>query len=150
MAITRFDPFRELAGMQERMNRIFTDLYARRADDDLMARGDWLPPVDIFENENHEIVIKAELPGLKREDIDVRVENNTLTLRGERKRESSVRDDQYHRIERMYGSFSRSFALPATVDAGRVAAEYRDGILTVRLPLREEARPRQIEVQVQG
>lgn len=150
MAIARFDPFRELAAMQERMNRIFGDLYARRADDDMVLRGDWIPPVDIYENENHEIVIQAELPGLKREDIDLRVENNTLSLRGERKRLPEIKDEQYHRVERVYGTFSRAFSLPATVDTARVRAEYKDGLLTVVLPVREEAKPRQIQVQVNG
>jgi HSP20 family protein len=150
MAIVRFDPFRELTTMQDRINRIFGDVYSRRYDDDMLSRGDWIPPVDIFENDNHEIVIKAELPGLKREEIDLRVENNTLTLRGERRRENEVKEDHYHRVERSYGAFTRSFSLPASVDSGRVKADYRDGVLTVLLPLREEAKPRQIQVQVNG
>lgn len=150
MAIVRFDPFRELTTMQDRINRIFGDAYSRRYDDDMLSRGDWIPPVDIFENDNHEIVIKAELPGLKREEIDLRVENNTLTLRGERRRENEVKEDHYHRVERSYGAFTRSFSLPASVDSGRVKADYRDGVLTVLLPLREEAKPRQIQVQVNG
>jgi HSP20 family protein len=150
MAIVRWDPFREVATMQDRINRIFGEMYSRRPDDEMMSRGDWLPPVDIYENDNHEIVIKAEMPGLKREEIDLRVENNTLTLRGERKRESEVKDDHYHRVERAYGVFSRSFSLPATVDAGKVTADYKDGVLTVVLPTREEAKPRQIQVQVNG
>lgn len=150
MAIVRFDPFRELAVMQDRINRIFGDAYGRRLDDDLMARGDWVPPVDIFENDKHEIVLRAEMPGLNRDDIDVRVENNTLTIRGERKKDTEVRDEQYHRIERTCGTFSRSFSLPSTVDAGHVAADYRDGVLTVVLPTREEAKPRQIEIKVKG
>ena len=136
--------------MQDRINRIFGEMYSRRPDDDMMSRGDWLPPVDIFENDNHEIVIKAEMPGLKREDIDLRVENSTLTLRGERKRESEVKEDSYHRVERAYGTFSRSFSLPATVDAGKVTADYKDGVLTVVLPTREDAKPRQIQVKVNG
>jgi HSP20 family protein len=149
MAIVRFDPFRELAAMQDRINRIFGDAYQRRTDDDLMQRGDWMPPVDIFENEG-QIVIQAELPGLSKDDIDLRVENNTLTIRGSRRREHTVKEDQYHRVERMYGAFSRSFSLPATVDAGRVSADYRDGILSVVLPVKEESKPRQIQVSVNG
>jgi HSP20 family protein len=149
MAMVRFDPFRELASMQDRINRIFGDVY-RRGDDDIMLRGDWVPPVDIYENEAGEVVIKAELPGLSKEDIDLRVENNTLTIRGERRREQSVKDEQYHRVERAYGAFSRSFSLPATVDAGRVSADYRDGLLSVVLPVKEEAKPRQIQVKVNG
>lgn len=150
MAIVRWDPFRELQSMQDRMNRIFGDVYARRGDDDVMARGDWMPLVDIYENDRHELLIKAEMPGMKREDIDIKVENNTLTIRGERRRESEVREEQYHRVERSYGSFSRSFSLPSTVDSERVSAEYKDGVLTVLLPTREEAKPRQIAVQVKG
>lgn len=150
MAIVRWDPFRELAAMQERINRVFGEAYARRPEDDIMLRGDWIPPVDIFENEKGEVVIKAELPGLRKEEIDLRVENNTLTIRGERKRQAEVKEEQYHRVERTYGSFSRSFALPGTVDSGRVSADYRDGVLTVVLPLKEEAKPRQIQVQVNG
>ena len=148
MAIVRFDPFRELATMQDRINRIFGDVYSRRTDDDIMFRGDWIPPVDIFENETQEVVIKAELPGLSKQDIDLRVENNTLTIRGERKRQQEVKEEQYHRVERVYGAFSRSFTVPATVDAARVSAEYKDGVLTVVLPVKEEARPRQIQVKV--
>ena len=114
MAIVRLDPFRELAAMQDRINRIFGD--ASRRDDDLFTRGDWVPAVDILENDKHEIVIKAELPGMKKEEIDLRLENNTLTIRGERKRATDARDEQYHRVERAYGSFSRSFSLPTSVD----------------------------------
>jgi HSP20 family protein len=150
MAIVRFDPFRELTAMQDRINRIFGEAYTRRGDDDVTNRGDWIPPVDIYQNDRQEIVIKAEMPGLRREDIDLRVENNTLTLKGERKRESEVKDEAYHRVERVHGVFARSFSLPATVDANKVSADYKDGILTVVLPMREEAKPRQIQVQVNG
>jgi HSP20 family protein len=147
--MVRFDPFRELASMQDRINRIFGDAY-RRSDEDVTMRGDWIPPVDIFENDKGEIVISAEIPGMNKEDIDLRVENNTLTIRGERRRASEVKEDKYHRVERIYGAFSRSFSLPATVDAGRVTAEYHDGVLSVVLPVKEEARPRQIQVKVNG
>jgi HSP20 family protein len=138
---------RELATMQERMNRIWSGFYDRGSED-VTSRGTWLPPVDIYETDAREIVLKAEVPGLKREDIDVTVENNTLTLRGERKRDEAIADSRYHRIERAYGPFSRSFTLPNTLDGSRVRAEYRDGVLTVTLPVREEARPRQIEVKL--
>jgi HSP20 family protein len=147
MAIVRFDPFRELSQMQDRINRIFGEAY-RGKEDDVLSRGDWTPAVDIFENGQHEIVIKAELPGLKREDIDIRVENSTLTLRGERKHDADVKQENYHRVERAYGSFSRSFALPSTVNAEKVSAAFADGVLTITLPMREEAKPRQIQVAV--
>lgn len=148
MAIVRFDPFRDLASMQDRINRIFGEAYLRNNDEDVTNRGDWRPVVDIFENDKHEIVLRAELPGLKREEIDIRVENNTLTLKGERKRDAEVKQESYHRVERSYGAFARSFSLPATVNTEKVSATFIDGVLTITLPLREEAKPRQIQVQV--
>ena len=149
MSMVRFDPFRELATMQDRINRIFGDAYTRRFEDgDLTQRGEWLPPVDIYENADQEIVLKAELPGIAREDIDLRVENNTLTLRGERKREAEIKQDQYHRVERSFGSFTRSFSLPSRVDTDKVRAEFKDGVLSITLPVKAEAKPRQIEVAV--
>jgi HSP20 family protein len=147
MAIVRFDPFRDLASMQDRINRIFGEAYLHN-DDDVLNRGDWRPPVDIYENEKHEIVLRAELPGLKKEDLDIRVENNTLTLRGERKRDTQVKQESYHRVERVYGGFTRSFSLPNTVNTEKVEAAFADGVLTVTLPMRDEAKPRTIQVQV--
>jgi HSP20 family protein len=148
MNIVRFDPFREMTSLQERVNRIFADAYSRHGEDDLTSRGSWVPPVDIFENDEHELVLKAELPDVTREDINLRVENNTLTIGGQKKAETEVKEQQYRRIERTYGSFSRSFTLPATVNTGAIAAEFKNGVLTIRLPLREEAKPRQIQVAV--
>jgi HSP20 family protein len=148
MAIVRFDPFRELTSMQDRINRIFGEAYRRNDGDDVLSRGDWLPPVDIFENDKHEIVLRAELPGLKKEDIDIRVENSTLTLKGERKQDGEVKQEQFHRVERAYGTFIRSFSLPSTVDTEKVQAAFTEGILNITLPLRDEAKPRQIQVQV--
>jgi len=148
MNIVRFDPFREMSTLQERVNRIFADVYNRHGEDDLTTRGSWVPPVDIFENDKHELVLKAELPDVAREDISLRVENNTLTVSGHKKAETDVKEQQYRRIERSYGSFSRSFTLPATVDASAIAADYKNGVLTFLLPLREEAKPRQIQVAV--
>ena len=120
---------------------------------DLLTNGRWVPAVDIFENSKQELVLKAELPDMKREDIQVVFENNTLTLKGERKFENtalanSVKQEQFHRLERAYGTFSRSFSLPSTVDATRIGAEYKNGVLTVTLPFREESRPRTINVEV--
>lgn len=148
MAITRFDPFRELDQMQSRINRIFGEAYRGSGNDELLNRGDWLPPVDIYENDKHEIVLKAELPGIRREDLDIRVENNLLTIRGERKRDEETKQESYHRVERSYGAFNRSFALPSTVATDQVSAEFKDGVLTIALPAREEAKPRQIQVKV--
>jgi HSP20 family protein len=147
MNIVRFDPIRDMAALQDRVNRIFADAY-RRDNDDLMTRGAWVPPVDIYETGNHELVLRAELPDVPREDIALRVENNTLTISGERKMDTEIKEQQYHRIERTYGTFSRAFTLPPTVDTSAIAAEYKNGVLTVRLPLREEAKPKQIQVQV--
>jgi HSP20 family protein len=112
------------------------------------SSGSWVPPVDIYQQGDHEIVLKAELPDMTREEIDITVENHTLTIRGEKKLASEVKDENVHRLERRYGAFSRSFTLPLTVDTAQVGADYRNGVLTVRLPLREEAKPRQIKVTV--
>jgi HSP20 family protein len=150
MATNPWNVMRELATMQDRMNRIWGSVYNRGDHEDVTSRGTWLPAVDIFETPAKEIVLKAEVPGLKREDIDLTVENNTLTIRGERRRDDGVSDEGYHRIERAYGAFSRSFTLPNSVEAESVRAEYRDGVLTVTLPQREQARPRQIQVDVAG
>jgi HSP20 family protein len=148
MAIVRWnDPFREFAHLQNRINRVFSDAYGQN-DEGLTTSGTWVPPVDIYQNGDHEIVLKAELPDLTREDIDITVDNGTLTIKGVKKLSTEVKDEQYHRIERQYGSFSRSFSLPQTVDSAKVGADYRNGVLTVRLPLREEAKPRQIKVEV--
>jgi HSP20 family protein len=144
--MVRWDPFRELTLLNERLNRVFGDV--ERRTDDVMSRGAWLPPVDIFADGRQALVINAELPGLDRGDIELTIENNTLTLKGEKKHAADVQDEQYHRVERAYGTFSRTFALPPTVDSAKVAAEFKNGVLTVRLPLREEAKPKQIKVDV--
>ncbi len=127
MTIVRWDPFRDFG---------FT------------AANTWVPPVDIFQSGEHELVLKAELPEMSREDIDITVENATLTISGEKKPSGDVKEEQFHHIERRYGAFRRSFSLPQTVDTAKVSAEYKHGVLTVRLPLREEAKPRQIKVDV--
>ena len=147
MNIVRFDPFREMAALQERVNRAFGDM-SRQYDDDLTTRGSWIPAVDIYQTDNHTLVLKVELPDVAREDIDLRVENNTLTITGQKQRDKAVKEEQYHRIERTFGSFSRTFTLPPTVDAGQIGAEFKNGVLTVTLPLREDAKPRQIKVTV--
>ena len=149
MTLVRWsDPIREFAQLQDRINRVFTDSYGRGNDDSLMTTGAWVPPVDIYHNGDHEVVLKAELPDMTREDIDITVDKSTLTIKGDKKLSSDVKEEQFHRIERRYGAFSRSFTLPPTVDATKVSADYRNGVLTVRLPLREEAKPRQIKVEV--
>ena len=141
MTLVRWNPARELASMEiDRLNHMLTDFYG--------AGRSWMPAVDIFETQDHEYVVKAELPDLKREDIAVTFENGVLTLAGERKTEFDAGQGTYHRSERVYGRFSRSFTLPATVDANRIQASYKDGVLTVRVPQREEAKPRQIAVDL--
>ena len=144
MAIVRWEPARELAGMEiDRLNRMFSDFYG-----EAFSRA-WVPPVDIYETDAHEVVLKAELPDMKREDISVTFENGVLTLKGERKFEEDVKKEHFQRIERRHGAFSRSFTLPNTVDASKIGASYKDGVLTIRLPQREEAKPKQIAVNVE-
>jgi HSP20 family protein len=149
MTLVRWNPARELASMEiDRLNRMFEDFFGN-------VRS-WVPAVDIYETNAREFVIKAELPEMKREDINVTFEQNVLTLSGERKASfpegGTGTDDNgsYHRSERAHGSFSRSFTLPATVDGARISAAYKDGVLTVRVPQREEARPKQITVDVEA
>src|SRR3954471_21495886 len=146
MAIVKVDPIREFAAMQDRMNRLFGNVYLR--DEDTGVHGSWVPAVDIFETDNHDLIVRAELPGMTRENIEVSVENSTLVLKGEKKLDSEVKEENYRRIERAYGMFHRSFTLPNTVDASRISAEFKNGVLTVKLPFREEAKPRTITVDV--
>jgi HSP20 family protein len=146
MAMVRFDPFRDLAVLQDRMNRLFNEAHSPRQSDDLMSRGTWTPAVDIYEVDGA-LVLKAELPDLRREDIDVSIENNTLTIRGERKLDHEIKQENFHRIERAYGGFMRSFSLPNTVDPSKIGAEYKNGVLTIKLPVREDAKPRTISIE---
>jgi len=132
--------------MQDRVARLFGDAYLR--DEDTGFRGSWAPAVDIFETETHDLVLKAELPGMTREDIEVIVENSTLVLKGNKTFDAAVKEENYRRVERTYGTFHRSFTLPNTVDASKVTADYKNGVLTVKLPFREEAKPRTINVEV--
>jgi HSP20 family protein len=143
--ITRWDQSRR-STLQDQVNRLFEDNFTR----DRSGHADlatWAPPVDIYETEN-ELVVKADLPDLQEKDIDVRVENNTLTIRGERKFEKDVKEDNYLRIERAYGSFTRSFSLPNTVSSENIRAEYRNGVLTLHMAKREESKPKQIKISV--
>lgn len=142
MALVRWDPAGELAGMEvDRLNRMFSEFL-----NEGRARG-WFPAVDIYETDTHEVVLKAELPDMKRENIKLTVDNNVLTLQGTREFDQEVKQDRFQRIERQYGSFTRSFTLPNTIDSSRISASYKDGLLTVRLPQREEAKPKQIAVE---
>jgi HSP20 family protein len=146
MTLVRRDSSRDVAALQEGLSRMLEGFYIRPQED--LTRGAWVPAVDIYSNGQHELVLKAELPDMKEDQFELTVEDNTLTLRGEKKLDTEVAEEHFHRIERSYGSFARSFALPPTVDASKVNAEYKAGVLTVRLPLREEAKPRHIKVAV--
>lgn len=145
MSIVRYDPFRDLRSLQDEVNRLFSTNLTRAFGEEGIARGAWNPSVDIYENKD-QIVLEAELPGMKREDFDLSIENNVITLRGERRFEKQDESDNYHRVERAYGSFTRSFTLPQTVQAEQVSAEYRNGVLRVKLPKREEVKARRIEI----
>jgi HSP20 family protein len=144
--ISRWEPFRGLSTLHDQVNRLFNETVLRGQGED-SALMTWSPAVDIYETEN-ELVVKADLPDVSEKDIDVRVENNLLTVRGERKFEKSVSEDNYLRVERSYGTFSRSFSLPNTVNAEAIHAEYKNGVLTVTMPKREESKPRQVKVAV--
>jgi HSP20 family protein len=138
-------PFRGAATLQEQINRVFGDGVGRAGEESNLTP--WAPPVDIYETEN-ELVVKADLPDVNPQDLDIRVEGNILTIRGERKFENKVSEENYLRVERAYGSFSRSFSLANSVKSEAINAEYHDGVLTLSLPKREEAKPKQIKVNV--
>jgi HSP20 family protein len=150
MSIVRYDPFRDLRTLQEEVNRLFSTNLSRAFDDDQgIGRGAWAPSVDIYENKD-QIVLEAELPGMKQDDFDLSIENNVITLRGERKFEKTEETDNYHRVERSYGAFTRSFTLPQSVSAEGATAEYNNGVLRVTLPKREETKARRIQVSGTG
>src|SRR3989442_11173015 len=146
MSIIRYDPFRDLRTLQEEVNRLFSNNLTPSFSDEGIGRGAWNPSVDIYENKD-QIVLEAELPGMNREDFDLTIENNVITLRGERRFEKKDDTDNYHRVERAYGSFTRSFTLPNTVTAEGATADYRNGVLLVTLPKREETKARRIEIK---
>ncbi|HEY7351203.1 MAG TPA: Hsp20/alpha crystallin family protein [Terriglobales bacterium] len=145
--LTRWDPFREFSTLQDRMNRLFRDNYGDR--EEALTTSTFAPPVDVYEDE-HSITLKIEVPGIDEKDIDVRVENNTLTVHGERKFEKEEKEENFRRVERQYGSFTRSFTLPSTVDPEQVHANYDKGILKIQLAKKAEAKPKQIKVNVGG
>ena len=147
MAIVKYSPFRELRSMQEQMNRILNTSWNHELPGEDIKEGIWQPSVDIYETADS-IVIKAELPDVDQENIDVRIEDNTLILKGERKHDGDVQKENYHRIERYFGSFQRSFSLPATIRQEDVSATCERGVLTITLPKREETKPKQINIQI--
>lgn len=144
--LTRWEPFRELSTLQDRMNRLFNAQFGKVAEENLSAAS-FMPPVDVYEDENN-LQLKLEVPGVEEKDLDIRIENNFLTVRGERKFEKEEKEQNFHRIERRYGSFSRSFQLPTTVNSEDVRAEYVNGVLKINLAKRAEAKPKQIKVSI--
>ena len=145
--LTRWEPFREFATLQDRINRAFRESYASADRDESLTTSSFAPAVDVYEDE-HKVTLKIEVPGIDEKDIDVRVENNTLTVHGERKIEKEEKEENYRRVERQYGSFTRTFTLPQTVDTDHVSATYDKGVLKVSLPKKAEAKPKQIKVNV--
>jgi HSP20 family protein len=144
-AIARWEPFRGVSALQDQVNRLFNEGFERTGEESSLSA--WSPAVDIYETE-HELVVKADLPDVDPKDLDIRVENNLLTIRGERKFEKKVSEENYLRVERSYGSFARSFTLANTVNPDAIKAEYQNGVLTLSIPKREEAKPKQIKVNV--
>lgn len=145
--LTRWEPFREVATLQDRMNRLFNEQFANIGSEESLAVGSFVPAVDVYEDE-HAIQLKFEVPGLDENDIDIRLENNVLTVKGERKIDKETKEENYRRVERRYGTFTRSFTLPNTVSAESVSAGYDKGVLTIALPKKEAAKPKQIKIDV--
>ena len=145
--LTRWDPFRDLAVLQNRVNRMFEEQYGNGREE--LTTGAFVPPVDIYEDEQG-IQLKLEVPGIAEKDLDIKVENNVLTVSGERKLEKEEKEQNFHRVERRYGSFTRSFTLPTTVDTENIQADYEAGVLKIRLTKRAEAKPKQIKVNIGG
>jgi HSP20 family protein len=145
MAIIRWDPFRDIVTLREKMNRLFEDAVTARGEERDMISSTWTPSVDIYETE-HEIVLTAEVPGIDEKDIDIKIENNTLSIQGERKFEKETKEENYHRIERSYGSFFRSFTIPHNIDQEKIAAEHESGVLRVVLPKKPESKPKKVKV----
>jgi HSP20 family protein len=145
--LTHWEPFREFATLQDRINRVFRDTYSQGGQDQSLATSSFAPAVDVYEDE-HNVTLKVEVPGIDEKDIDIRLENNTLTVHGERKIEKEEKEENYRRVERQYGSFTRTFTLPTTVDSENVSANYDKGVLSITLPKKAEAKPRQINVNV--
>jgi len=148
--LTRWEPFREFSTLQDRMNRmnrLFRESYSPEGPEEALTTTSFAPPVDIYEDE-HNIALKLEVPGIDEKDIDVRIEGNTLTVHGERKFEKDEKEENFRRVERQYGSFTRSFTLPSSVDSGQVSANYDNGVLKIKLAKKAEAKPKQIKVSV--
>ncbi len=147
MAIVRWEPFRDLMATQREFDRLFREAFSPALAEGEVSTRTWAPPVDIYEN-GENLVLKVELPGINPDDVEIRVEDNTLYLKGERKFEKEVKEQNYHRVERSYGTFTRTFSLPNSIDSDKVAANYKDGVLTLTMPKKEEAKPKTIKINV--
>jgi HSP20 family protein len=145
MAIIRWDPFRDLVTLREKMNRLFEDAVTSRGEQKDLVASSWAPAVDIYEDETH-LVLTAEVPGINEKDIEIKLEDNTLSIHGERKMEKETKEENYHRIERAYGSFYRSFTLPNYIDKEKIRAEHENGVLKIIMPKREELKPRKVRI----
>ncbi len=145
MAIIRWDPFRDLVTLREKMNRLFEDVGAGRGQEKELISSSWNPAVDIYESEN-QLVMTAEIPGVDEKDVEIKIEDNTLTIKGERKFEKETKQENYHRIERSYGSFYRSFTLPNYVDQDKIHAEHENGVLKITMPKKTELKPRKVKI----
>jgi HSP20 family protein len=145
MAIIKWDPFRDLITLREKMNRLFEDAVTSRGEEKDLILSAWSPAVDIYENEN-ELVLTAEVPGLEEKDVEIKIEDNTLSVRGERKFEKETKEENYHRIERSYGTFYRSFTLPNAIDQDKIQAEHENGVLKITMPKRTELKPRKVKI----
>jgi len=145
MAIIRWDPFRDMVTLREKMNRMFEDVFTGRSEDKDLSASTWAPAVDIFETES-ELVMTVEVPGIDEKDIEIKIEDNTLTLKGERKFEKETKEENYHRIERSYGSFYRAFTLPNSIDPDKIQAEHENGVLKITMAKRQELKPRKVKI----
>ena len=145
MAIIRWDPFRDLVTLREKMNRLFEDAFTSRGEEKDLIASSWTPSVDIYETETN-LVLTAELPGIDEKDIEIKIEDNTLTLKGERKFEKETKEENYHRLERAFGSFYRSFTLPHHVDQDKITAESENGILRITMPKKPELKPKKVKI----
>lgn len=145
MAIIRWDPFKDMVTLREKMNRLFEDVFTGQSEDKELAASSWAPAVDIFETEN-DLVMTAEVPGIDEKDIEIKIEDNTLILKGARKFEKETKEENYHRIERSYGSFYRAFTLPNSIDPERIQAEHENGVLKITMPKRTELKPRKVKI----
>jgi len=145
MAIIRWDPFRDMVTLREKMNRLFEDAVTHHGEEKDLISSSWAPAVDIYEDEN-QLVLSAEVPGIEEKDVEIKIEDSTLIIQGERKMEKETKEENYHRLERAYGSFYRSFSLPNYIDQDKIHAEHENGVLKITMPKKPELRPRKVKI----